>query len=312
MYPLVSIIIPVYNGEKYMREAIDSALNQTYKNIEVIVVNDGSKDKTDEIALSYGDKIRYFKKENGGVSTALNLGINEMKGEYFCWLSHDDVYEENKVESHINLLDEENKDCVFMCGSYFIDENSQALSRKVKKFAQGFLTYRKVLSEIFKGKTINGCALFIPKKHFDRVGLFNEQIRYMQDSEMWYRLLTQRVNFVVHSSDVCVKSRVHSQQATVTLKRIGKKDADQVGPNMVQWLLGLPEEDRYLLREYMFLCCRNRSNLTGKMIYGILCEQKKLNFVQKIKYYSIFVYGKIRPFLVKCYYKLFFGIRVKK
>ena len=98
MCPLVSIIIPVYNGEKYMREAIDSALNQTYKNIEVIVVNDGSKDNTDEIALSYGDKIRYFKKENGGVSTALNLGIKEMKGEYFCWLSHDDVYEYNKVD----------------------------------------------------------------------------------------------------------------------------------------------------------------------------------------------------------------------
>ena len=165
MYPLVSIVIPVYNGEKYMREAIDSALNQTYKNVEVIVVNDGSKDKTDEIALSYGDKIRYFKKENGGVSTALNLGIKEMKGEYFCWLSHDDVYELNKVESHINLLTEENKDCVFMCGSYFIDENSQVLNRKDKKFAQGFLTYREVLSEIFKGKMLGGCALFIPKKH---------------------------------------------------------------------------------------------------------------------------------------------------
>ena len=312
MYPLVSIIIPVYNGEKYMREAIDSALNQTYKNIEVIVVNDGSKDKTDEIALSYGDKIRYFKKENGGVSTALNLGINEMKGEYFCWLSHDDVYEENKVESHINLLNEENKDCVFMCGSYFIDENSQALSRKEKKFAQGFLTYREVLSEIFKGKMLGGCALFIPKRHFDRVGLFNEQIRYMQDSEMWYRLLTQGVNFIVHSSDVCVKSRVHSQQATVTLKSVGKKDADQVGPNMVQWLLNLPKEDRYLLKKYMFLCCRNRSNMTGEMIYKILSQQESLNLCDRIKYYTIFAYGKIRPFLVKCYYKVFFGIKVKK
>ena len=81
--PLVSIVIPVYNGAEYMREAIDSALAQTYKNIEVIVVNDGSKDNTDEIARSYGEKIRYFKKENGGVSTALNLAIQNMQGEYF-------------------------------------------------------------------------------------------------------------------------------------------------------------------------------------------------------------------------------------
>ena len=79
--PLVSIIIPVYNGSNFMREAIDSALAQTYPNIEILVVNDGSTDNTREIALSYGDKIRYFEKENGGVATALNLAIREMKGE---------------------------------------------------------------------------------------------------------------------------------------------------------------------------------------------------------------------------------------
>jgi len=90
-----------------MREAIDSAIAQTYNNIEIIVVNDGSNDngKTREIALSYGDKIRYFEKENGGVSTALNLGIKEMKGEYFSWLSHDDVYYPNKIERQVKELE---------------------------------------------------------------------------------------------------------------------------------------------------------------------------------------------------------------
>ena len=87
--PLVSIIIPVYNGSNFMREAIDSALAQTYPNIEILVINDGSTDNTREIALSYGDKIRYFEKENGGVATALNLGIREMRGEYFSGLSHE-------------------------------------------------------------------------------------------------------------------------------------------------------------------------------------------------------------------------------
>ena len=77
MFPLVSIVMPVYNGSNYMREAIDSALAQTYSNIEVIVVNDGSNDdgKTDAIAKEYGDRIRYFIKENGGCASALNLGI---------------------------------------------------------------------------------------------------------------------------------------------------------------------------------------------------------------------------------------------
>ena len=80
--PLVSIIIPVYNGSNYVKEAIDSALAQTYKNIEVIVVNDGSTDNTEKIVKSYGDKIRYFYKENGGVASALNLAIENSKGEY--------------------------------------------------------------------------------------------------------------------------------------------------------------------------------------------------------------------------------------
>ena len=104
--PLVSIIIPVYNGENYLREAIDSALAQTYKNIEIIVVNDGSKDKTDEICKSYGSRIRYFKKENGGVSTALNLGIKKMNGEYFSWLSHDDLYYDDKIKVEVDYLRE--------------------------------------------------------------------------------------------------------------------------------------------------------------------------------------------------------------
>ena len=71
--PLVSIVIPVYNGEEYIEEAIESALNQTYKNIEIIVVNDGSIDNTQNIVKTYEDKILYYEKENGGVATALNL-----------------------------------------------------------------------------------------------------------------------------------------------------------------------------------------------------------------------------------------------
>ena len=83
--PKVSIIIPVYNGKDYVEEAIDSALNQTYDNKEIIVVNDGSKDNTEEICLSYKDKIKYYSKENGGVSTALNLAISKATGEYISW-----------------------------------------------------------------------------------------------------------------------------------------------------------------------------------------------------------------------------------
>ena len=104
--PKVSVIIPVYNGENYVKEAIESALSQTYKNIEIIVVNDGSKDRTEMICKEYKGKIKYFKKNNGGVSTALNLAIEKMTGEYFSWLSHDDLYYPNKIEEEIKAMEE--------------------------------------------------------------------------------------------------------------------------------------------------------------------------------------------------------------
>ena len=117
--PKISIVIPVYNGEKYMKEAIDSALDQTYKNTEIIVVNDGSTDKTEEIALSYGDKIRYFYKGNGGQSSALNFGIEKMTGELFSWLSHDDVYYPQKIEKQIAFLNQKHSNCdIFVYSNY--------------------------------------------------------------------------------------------------------------------------------------------------------------------------------------------------
>ncbi len=87
--PLVSIVIPVYNGSNYMAEAIDSALSQTYENIEVVVVNDGSRDegRSDAIAKGYGDKIRYFPKENGGSSSAL-FGFFRRVAHRFVRQSH--------------------------------------------------------------------------------------------------------------------------------------------------------------------------------------------------------------------------------
>ena len=104
--PKVSVVIPVYNGANYLAEAIESALAQTYKNIEIIVVNDGSNDggATERVARSYGEKIRYFEKENGGVSSALNFGIQQMTGEYFSWLSHDDTYTVDKIKNSIDFL----------------------------------------------------------------------------------------------------------------------------------------------------------------------------------------------------------------
>ncbi len=109
--PLISVIIPVYNGEKYLSEAVESLLNQPCKDLEIIIVNDGSKDNTDIICKNLAgqyDNINYINKENGGVSSARNLGIQNAKGKYISFLDSDDVWTKNfySEELHNKIIND--------------------------------------------------------------------------------------------------------------------------------------------------------------------------------------------------------------
>lgn len=214
--PKVSIIIPVYNGSNYLKEAIDSALSQTYKNIEIIVVNDGSTDKTEKIALSYGKKIRYFRKENGGVASALNLGIKKMTGEYFSWLSHDDQYFPDKLEKQINFLAQlKNKEVVLYSNYSFINESSEPFLNPV--IHNHDMLKNKPLYALYRG-CINGITMLIPKSCFEICGDFDVNLRCTQDYEMWLRMI-KTFDFV-HMTDVLAKTRLHSKQDTNTNPRV--------------------------------------------------------------------------------------------
>ena len=221
--PFVSIVIPVYNGSNYMREAIDSALAQTYPHIEVLVVNDGSNDggETDRIARSYWERIRYFSQENGGVASALNLGIREMKGEYFAWLSHDDVFLPEKIARQIGFL-EQNPGFAACYTNYLqIDANGN----KLREIATPWLPKKKALKTLFGRQYINGSTMVVKRDCFDQVGMFAEHLRYTQDMEMWLRLL-QRFE-IGRVAPALAKQRVHPEQGSrKTLSQ--QKEAQQV------------------------------------------------------------------------------------
>lgn len=105
MEKLVSVIIPFYNGVEWLEEAVQSVLDQTYKNFEILVINDGSPEDVSGFLAKYGDKIRYFYKENGGSATARNLGLKEAKGEYYALLDSDDIWLPEKTELQIAFMD---------------------------------------------------------------------------------------------------------------------------------------------------------------------------------------------------------------
>lgn len=210
--PKVSIVIPVYNGSDYMREAIDSALGQTYENCEVIVVNDGSTDHTEEIALSYGDKIRYFSKENGGVSTALNLGIENMTGEYFCYLPHDDMFHPDKIRIQMEaILKGGDEMSIVWSGWNYYHQNTRKKQPVIlppwclkDRLTQG--TYPLFFS------FVNTVTVLFSKKYFDIVGKFDPQLYTSQDYDMWFRIF--RLHDTIYIDQKLVDYREHDKQGT--------------------------------------------------------------------------------------------------
>lgn len=228
--PKVSIIIPVYNGANFLDEAVKSALNQTYKNIEIIVVNDGSDDDgaTEKIAKKYDDKIRYFYKENGGVSSALNYGIYNMTGEWFSWLSHDDLYMSEKIAKSIDVLRKQkiiDEKLIVYADGCLIRESGIKIKQFKKYFDIDKCYSGKEAANIMTSKgALCGCCLLIHKNAFKEVGLFDESLRYSQDALMWYKLFMH--GYSIRSCGGClVYSRVHKKQVTNTRKDLFQHDS---------------------------------------------------------------------------------------
>lgn len=219
--PLVSIIIPVYNGANYLKHAINSAIKQTYKNIEIIVINDGSDDnnETEKLAKSYGNKIRYYFKKNGGVASALNFGIKKMRGEYFSWLSHDDVYMKNKIKSQIHFINKEKlTNCIIYSDYSFMTANGRKFGRSVRIDSKEVGRNHNIA--LLKGY-LNGITLLIPKEAFDKYGLFDEKLKCIQDYDKWFDFM-KHYKFI-HLSKVLVTTRLHDKQTTNTSPYVEKE-----------------------------------------------------------------------------------------
>lgn len=203
-----------------MREAIDSALAQTYRNVEIIVVNDGSTDNTEEIALTYGDKLRYFKKDNGGQSSALNLGIEKMNGDYFSWLSHDDVYYPNKIERQVQILDGlEDKSTILFTDWDIINSESVITSRK-----KVILSPRGICYDLLVSSPVHGCSALIQKDILVNSGLFNRMRPQTSDVELFFNLFL-KYNYLLISEPL-IQSRVHSRQATYQRRPLHLKESN--------------------------------------------------------------------------------------
>jgi len=190
---LVSIIIPAYNVEGFIKNAINSALNQTYSNIEIVVIDDGSTDKTKEVLNSYitSRKIKYIYQANQGLAGARNSGICESHGKYIALLDADDEFLPEKIEKQISALEANPDYGICYCDIiHFFEGNPRRFYHHRYTYQSGNL-FEPLLEKQF----INPLSVVIKKDILDKWGVFDPELRHTEDWELWLRLAHRGVKF---------------------------------------------------------------------------------------------------------------------
>ena len=219
---LISVIIPVYNGSDFVAKAIESAINQTYKNLEIIVINDGSTDNglTKKAVEPYllDNRVTYIEKENGGVSSVLNYGISHFKGDFFVWLSHDDMFAPNSLELRVNKWIKlgEDKKVIISTDTRYIDKNGN----KKFRIAAGSKDINNIYDIL--SSTINGCSLLIPRSVIEG-HKFIEGMIYMPDYYLWATFINEGVKIRLLKKKITY-NRVHDKQITSTRMDLLERD----------------------------------------------------------------------------------------
>ena len=172
--PKVSVIIAAYNGEKYISDAIESVFNQTYKNIEVIVVDDGSTDSTAERIKQYLSRVKYLYQDNAGVANARNSGIQNSQGEFIAFLDHDDIWLPEKIERQVDYFLKNSQSKFVHTPVRYINHLGEIIEPSGYWGELKFNGEVKNVKEIFMHFAMLQSTMMIKKEIFDEIGLWNQ------------------------------------------------------------------------------------------------------------------------------------------
>ena len=201
--PLVSVVITVFNGEKYLREAIESVIGQSYDSFELIVVDDGSMDNSGAIARSFASQLRYFYQDNSGQGTALNRGIALSRGCFLSFLDADDLWKEDKL-MHQTAAFDNNPDIDMVFGQveqFFSSELDESHRKSIRIPAN-------VMRGFFKG------SMLIKRDSFFRVGTFDTRWR-LGDFIDWYARAMEAGLKSIMLNEVVMLRRIHANNTGI-------------------------------------------------------------------------------------------------
>lgn len=222
---LISIVIPIYNAEKYLEQCLNSIKNQTYKNFEVILVNDGSIDNSESICKAFVEsdtRFRYYLKANGGVSSARNLGLDNVKGDFITFIDSDDWIAENHLELLINSIKKTNSDIVVSCYKEFDNNIDTYYTIVYTKQEKNLLNFEKMNRDDFltifpKLMSINVCFNNAVAKLFRKELVnnlrFDTSIKYGEDLDFYFSLYLN-VESVSYVDELTYVYRIHGDSTT--------------------------------------------------------------------------------------------------
>jgi|GEM_PF-2742040 len=215
--PLVSIVIPVFNGANYLAEAIDSALSQTWRNTEIIVVDDGSTDDgaTRAVMARFGERIRAIHLDrNGGVAEAVNAGIAAMRGEYYSWLSHDDLFHPEKIARQVEALRHIGHPAMVFSDVDLVDEAGVKLPHRPDPAGD----FRDApLWAVMEG-WINGGCIIVSRACIDACGPLNPGLPTTHDYDLWFRIARRFPVFRLPGR--LATQRIHPQQESKSARHL--------------------------------------------------------------------------------------------
>jgi glycosyltransferase involved in cell wall biosynthesis len=218
--PEISVIIPVYNGEKTIQETLESVFNQTFSDYELIVINDGSTDFTLKILSHVKDsRLKVFSYPNGNQAVSRNRGISHASGKYIAFLDADDLWTPDKLEQQFEALQAHPEAAVAYSWSDYIDETSQFLRRGSYKTINGNTYPYFLLANILE----NGSNPLIRRQALVEVGNFNPDFTPAEDWDMWLRLAKQYQFITIPKPQILYRQSSQSASANVLRLETGSK-----------------------------------------------------------------------------------------
>lgn len=218
--PMISVIIPTFNYAEFISDAIDSVLAQTFKDFEIIVVDDGSTDNTKDILNKYSDNIKYYYQDNKGPASARNLGIKNAIGSYICFLDSDDIFMPNKLKLQIDTFNSISKQNIALLYSNFTSVNKK-LDLSIQHYkCPKFQSHKIAFDYLIKNNFINTSTVMVKRDFLCDVDLFNEKLKYLEDYDLWLKLGSKYEFF--HIRKFLVKTRSHNKNYSKQVNRTVK------------------------------------------------------------------------------------------